>query len=363
MYFPAVWRPTRRVPLLRDDVIALVMINGTEEEEDALILGMKSLYDRVSKRLFVCTMGGGGGDSRFFHLWPGDIAMHAISSSNSINEEHSMQECQVALQRYVATKEASWIALLKSPFWMVESVYIASSPPPLIEADIYHVEVDSWADNTMTTSILPFLVRSSVFFSQCTFKGWIHPLLQCKNTSHHERYHEVSFVDHDQRKASEARISSLRSWANAVSQDQKERARALYHLARALQNNTKAYDEHNEIQPFSNYLYDARYRIARIKLASCGNTSTYEEVLKAFLSAHEQHDGYFRKEPLYYAAWLSRTHGFYHRCVLYGTAAIHTPPLDPKRLPLFVETYMYRDDSRVIREEVDFCISKIKSAL
>ncbi len=248
-----------------------------------------------------------------------------------------------------------WIALADADFTVVPRTL--QKP----EYDVNTIQIHASTFGQVHNS-LNMLISARVF-GDCHYRLWTHEYLECKRGTigHYSGFYYVDHADGKSRPEKLVRdIRLLNEWllhseANG-DKDADLKPRALYYLGRAHEDNNNlevaldTYERHDKVQTFTNYLFYAKYREALIHLKLNHSHATVEA---AFLQAHATHDGYFRREPLYYLTRLWRTKGDANMCILYGTAGMHAPPIDHSRMPLFLETNLHE---WAIDEEVGYCL-------
>ena len=205
-------------------------------------------------------------------------------------------------------------------------------------------------------------------FIHCKYRLWTHEYLDCgPNTTngHYDGFYYVDYADGSSRPEKLTRdIRLLKAWLETVNETD-IRPRALYYLARAYEDSgdwheaLKMYEAHQQEQIYTNYQFYSRYRMALVALmaAEATNKSMPMEVVESlFLMAFSEHDGFFRREPLYQLARYFRMRGHMSKCILYATAGMNLPQVDHDRMPLFLETHVYE---WTLEEELAYCL-KIK---
>jgi glycosyltransferase involved in cell wall biosynthesis len=232
---------------------------------------------------------------------------------------------------------------------------------------------------------LHMLVRYSVFKERCRYRMWTHEFLDCSEAArgssnasvagvptygHHSSFYYVDHADGVSRPEKLSRdITLLQKWLRHQKNETDLRPRALYYLARAQEDSgqfkeaLKTYALHDAEQSYTNYQFYSLYRQALIKLHLRNQNRLsvpFDEVERAFLLAHAHYDGYFRAEPLYHLARLHRleqngnSSGAISQCVIYASAAVHAPPVNHDRMPLFLDVYVYE---WAAQEELAYCLS------
>lgn len=203
-------------------------------------------------------------------------------------------------------------------------------------------------------------------FLFCKYRLWTHEFLDCSGPNvtagHYDGFYYVDHADGSSRPEKTERDKRLlKEWLDKVNETD-IRPRALYYLARAHEDAgewteaLQVYKQHTEEQIFTNYQFYGRYRMAMITATAAvpSNVSMMPELVETlFLAAFSEHDGFFRREPLYQLAKYFRMRGHLSKCILYATAGMHLPQIDHDRMPLFLETYVY---DWALEEELAFCL-------
>jgi tetratricopeptide (TPR) repeat protein len=260
--------------------------------------------------------------------------------------------------------EIKWVALADADF-VVQMRWLAKEPSFDVNTIQIHAALAGHPHNA-----LHMLIHKDVF-RWCRYRLWTHEFLECPQTilplgkrnttfGHYDGFYHVDHADGKSRPEKVSRdISLLKGWLSAVNETDLI-PRALYYLARAYEDAGNLIDamdkyrEHNTIQPFTNYLFYAKYRMALIHVKL---NKTYSVVERSFLDAYQEYDGYFRREPLYYLTRLARLNGLANKCILYGTAGMNTPPIDHARMPLFLEPALFE---WALQEELAYCLIHMK---
>jgi len=267
------------------------------------------------------------------------------------NFEQARNDCLRMLESN--SNDNEWVALMDADFTFEG----AFSETP--KEDVNTIQIHAAAMGRPHNA-LPMLVRMRTLREQCTYRLWTHEFLECQNATygHYNAFHYVDHADGSSRPQKLTRdIALLREWIKSHPQDDALQPRALYYLARAHEDNgeleraVRMYRKHNEVQRMSNYLFYAHYRLAHIEMKR--DNRTRDSVVEALLDAFGTYDGIFRREPLYYLTRLFRTLGEYDRCIVYGTAAMHLPPIEHYRVPLFLESTIY---DWALEEELAICL-------
>ncbi len=268
------------------------------------------------------------------------------------NFEDARNECNSEAHQWLrisdAGKRIEWIAFADADFT------VSARPMQKPLHDVNTIQIHAGQAGHPHNSLNMLISRRA--FRNCRYRLWTHEFLDCDQPAGH--YEGVYFVDRADGKSRpeklERDIGLLKQWI-AEKNETDLRPRALYYLARALEDSGSldaamdAYEQHNKEQPFTNYLFYAKYRQALVQIKL---NKTFAQVEKALLLAHDEYDGYFRREPLYYLTRMARLNGKFNRCILYGTAGMNAPPIDHARMPLFLENAAY-DWS--ILEELAYC--------
>jgi glycosyltransferase involved in cell wall biosynthesis len=348
--------------------LLIVMVRNEERVIGRLL---RSAYGAIATRLLLCDTGSTDGTMRAAaQAWNGGntstMARYDVPGG-FVNFEQSRNACNEAAKRLLeADTEIKWVALADADFEVYVRAHEQENEP---SADVNTIQIHGTPHNQLN-----MLVRASVFASSCRYRLWTHEFLDCSggsgtttttipfSQSHYAGFYYVDHADGSSRVHKLKRdIRLLTEWLEQVNEPD-IRARALYYLARAYEDSDelerayKAYEEHNREQPYTNYLFYARYRMALIRVKQ---NATLDVVERHFLDAHAEYDGYFRREPLYYLAWLHRIHGHWSKCVLYASAALGAPKVNHARMPLFLEMNVYgaEGDARV-SGELDECVLK-----
>lgn len=340
---------------------------------------LRSAHGVVARRLFLCDTGSTDDTiERARQAWPTEDMVVSAGRVKFVNFEQARNACSDAL--IDAGTQTEWIALGDADFEARTRADNDDTPP--FDVNIVQITPAPTTDGNQPQNALPMLVRASVFVAHCRYRLWTHEFLDCNDehanitTGYYNGWYWIDHADGSSRTHKLKRdIALLRDWLREVNHTA-HRPRALYYLARALEDDgqldeaRRTYEQHNEVQPYSNYIFYAVYRLARMELdaynrlpagdARRNDVERLASVERVFVQAHHTYDGYFRREPLYFLAWFFRLRGDYHRCVLYAAAALGTPAVDHTRRPLFLEAKAYGAGPQ---EEMDFCVQRIKRAV
>lgn len=297
-----------------------------------------------------------------------------------VNFEQARNECLDRLVRRrippVSSGENDWVLLMDADFTATQTAPMHRPAPSPPEYDINTIQIRATQPGHQPHNSLPMLIRTRVLANYCRYRLWTHEFLECtlENVLPYRSdspvpltsgfYNDIFFRDHadgsSRAEKLDRDIRLLTEWL--ASSDKKEselRPRATYYLARAYEDRgeydeaKRWYEEHNKVQPMTNYQFYAHYRLALIQLSS--SSSSFEDKVDAFHRAFGTYDGIFRREPLYYLARLHRERGDFDRCIIYGTAGMNLPPVEHTRVPLFLEPLIY---DWVLEEELAFCLYK-----
>lgn len=353
--------------------VALVMVRNEGEVIERCV---KSLQQHVGRYLFICDTGSTDDtlpkvllavDNRY-------LAMHHVREGFH-NFEQARNACRDALIAHPIMAHARWVALADADFEATTTTTNASSSWPAYDVNTIQIY---GSKPGMPHNSLHMLIRSELYASNCRYRLWTHEFLDCTSSGmlttygFYSGFHYVDHADGSARPVKLTRdIALLRAWLHQVNETAL-RPRALYYLARSYEDSNltakalQTYARHNVEQTHTNYLFYAHYRIAHIVEQQwesvCGANASLcalDEVETAYMNAFRTYDGYFRREPFYRLAHLFRRMGDYHKCLLYSSSALHLPPLDHQRIPLFIETSLYGVDLEV---EHSFCVEKLKPA-
>ncbi len=288
-----------------------------------------SFRGRIAKHVFVCDTGSTDGTL--------DIVLNGAKHTASpfVNFEQSRNECLAAATRSLPPG-VEWIVLSDADF---TAELNWQSRQTELTADVYSIHV---RDAQGLTYPLHMLVRARTY-ATCRYRLYAHEYLDCGANVTYGIYDGFSYRDHNDGSSRAHKltrdIALLESWLRVVNETDL-RPRALYYLARAYEDSgqygraLQTYRQHNDVQPYTNYQFYARYRIGLVMMKQ---NATAVDVERAMLEAHEQYDGYFRHEPLTRLAGMYAGQHKWARCLLYASAAMGVPAIDHSRMPLFME--------------------------
>lgn len=338
---------------IKNRTLLMVMVKNEVTIIERLL---KSAHEYVAAYVFVCDTGSTDLTLATARTaWGDPTTYDSYSLPGGFKHfEQARNECKDALHQRVPP-DVAWIALADADF---EVVPVATAVTELIY-DVNIIQIRGSAG--MPQNQLPMLVHAKALFTQCTYVLWTHETLDCTNNTTMGFYNAYYYVDHTDgsnrrtRLIRDARL--LNGWFDAVNST-RIRPRALYYLARTYEEQNRydealeVYAKHIQEETTTNYHFYSRFRIALIHMwrfhrecesmggASCSMTRIME-VERMFLQAFYTHDGYFRREPLYYIAWMYQRVNSYSKCILYASAALSLPAIDQTRMPLFLESYVY----------------------
>lgn len=339
---------------------ALIMVKN---EEVALPRLLNSMTGSLFTGVFICDTGSTDTTLKLAILWSNTTGIPVwIHRTNFTNFEISRNECREAFH----DSEDDWVLLLDADF-TVRPVHSLSIPQSEVNVIQMHATLPGHPHNSLN-----LLVRTKIFKEHCRYRLWTHEYLHCENKNNNifkqERavnfgfYNDIAVNDHADGKSRpeklERDVKLLKQWLDTLGSAEKDiRPRALYYLARGyedlgdIEQAEHYYKQHQNVQNMTNYNFYAYYRLALMEMRKNPvNLTQYEEAMHTAAGAY---DGIFRREPLYYLALYYRQKNDYTRCVIYGTAAEHAPPIDHNRSPLFIETNIY---DWILDEELGFCL-------
>lgn len=322
--------------------------------------------------LFVCDTGSTDGTRELAaRTWKQNVETRFIGAFH--NFETSRNLCMDAARSWMPP-QVEWLLLPDADFTLDQQPGLPSTVMPS-EFDLNIMQIRSTPNNA-----LPLLVRASTFFGSCRYRLWTHEVLDCCNatTGYYSFLYWVDHSDGSSRPGKLVRdINLLEEWIyhynktlSPTEQRQDLYARALYYLARAHEDAghpeqaLQLYRQHQLNQPWTNYQFQGRYRIALIKLslfrAQSSDGGDWRSVESAFLDAYGGPDGYFRREVLYYLMWMCSELRQWNRCILYASAGLSAPPVDHSRMPLFLEPEKY--DTDLFQKGLDHCVYQSKNS-
>jgi glycosyltransferase involved in cell wall biosynthesis len=340
-----------------DPAGGLAVIVMVKNEEVALPRLLDSLGGLASFT-FVCDTGSTDGTMRV-------VADRAATVFQYIGEFHdfetSRNQCMDAARTQVP-ESVEWILLPDADFTLVGKPAFVNP-----DYDINIVRIEPPGGGGGIQNALPLLVRKSTFFNHCRYRLWTHEILDCcvggGATTGYYNSPSFYFVDHsdgsNRPNKVKRDIGLLEEWLRLYGAKRDEPdwrndlwARALYYLARAREdaNDTALavglYEKHDTVQPWTNYRFYGRFRLALItlqKFREQNRSHAWPEVENAFVRAIDAPfgDGIWRREPYYYLTWFHCELHHWTRCWLWSKAALATPPIDYSRMPLFLEPALY----------------------
>jgi tetratricopeptide (TPR) repeat protein len=347
---------------IKNQTLLMVMVKN---EATIITRLLESARQHLASHVFICDTG-----STDLTLATARIAWNNSKTYDSYtlpsgfkNFEQSRNECKHALRTRVPF-DIMWIALADADFEVIpnQGKDAASNSMQLIY-DVNVIQIRGHVG--LPQNQLPMLVQSTAFFNRCAYILWAHETLDCEHGATMGFYNAYYYIDHADGSNRHKRLTRdanlLNGWLNAVNTT-RIRPRALYYLARTYEEQNRydealeVYGKHIKEETTTNYHYYSRYRIALIHMwqfqhecekmggDSCSTTRA-AEVERFFLQAFYTYDGYFRRESLYYIAWLWQRLNNYSKCIMYASAALSLPPIDQTRMPLFLESYVYETDA------------------
>jgi len=368
-----------------NDTLSMLMVRNEEAVVGRVI---RSLVAHVGPRIFLCDTGSNDSTLERARAALPDVVIHELREPFA-HFEQARNACKRALQQWEQMTRGpyggriEWVALPDADFeaGVMEDRSVAEPriprPPP--DYDVNTIQIYATAAGAPHNS-LHLLMRARVYFEHCRYRLWTHEYLDCdpRDALTYGYYNGFHFLDHADGSARPGKlqrdIGLLRAWLREVNETDL-RPRALYYLGRAYEDNGQPglaltmYERHNaEPGAHTNYAFYARYREALIRLSlwnracdadalACG-LETLAPVEAAFMRAYESYDGYFRREPLYWLALTYRRLGHYARCLLWASAALSLPPLDHRRIPLFLEPALHGE---ALRAEYDYCAQQLRA--
>lgn len=351
-------QPTRFQQWNSSKVLVLVMVRNEERIIGRLLQSIQATG--AADHLFVCDTGSKDRTAEIARShWPG-MGWHYAGEFHDF--ETSRNLCMDGAKQWLGPRihALDWVLLPDADFTLHIQAGAEVTQP---EFDTNIVQIHSNTQGAPQNA-LPLLVRASTFFYQCRYRLWTHEVLDCCNATT-GYYNGLYWVDHSDGVSRPDKlkrdINLLEEWLfeyNKTRRDPGWRvdlyARGLYYLARAHEdaNHTHEaylmYERHNQVQPWTSYQFYARYRMALIVLQEhrhAGRHANWSAVEQAFLEAYSGPDGYFRREPLYYLAYVFQELHQWNRCILYASAGLSAPPVDHSRMPLFLEADKYSPDT------------------
>lgn len=338
-------------------VLTLVMVRNEERIIGRLLQSVQLVG--ASELLFVCDTGSTDRTADMAKAnWPADGGMGWHYAGEFHDFETSRNLCMDAAKQWVGVRmhNLDWVLLPDADFTLHAQAGVEVAVP---EYDLNVVQIKSTVPGAPQNA-LPLLVRASTFFHSCRYRMWTHEVLDCCNSTT-GYYNALYWMDHSDGVSRPAKlkrdINLLEQWLYEYNRTRREAgwrvdwyARGLYYLARAHEDSNHTheayllYQQHNAVQPWTSYQFYARYRMALITLNEqrhAGKHANWTRVEQAFLEAYSGPDGYFRREPLYYLAYMFHELHQWNRCVLYASAGLAAPPVDHSRVPLFLEADKY----------------------
>lgn len=338
----------------------LAVIVMVKNEEVALPRLLDSLANLASFT-FVCDTGSTDGTMRLAADRPATVFQY-IGEFHDF--ETSRNQCMDAARTQVP-ESVEWILLPDADFALVgKSAFVKP------DYDINIVRIEPANGGGGVQNALPLLVRKSTFFNHCRYRLWTHEILDCcpgtpegGATTGYYNSPAFYFVDHSDgsnRPSKVARdIRLLEEWLRRYNETRSQPdwradlwARALYYLARAHEDAghyveaRTLYQQHDGVQPWTNYRFYGRYRVALMELdryRKRNQTQGWGSVEEYFVRAIGAPfgDGTFRREPFYYLTWLHCELHHWVLCRTWAQSALGTPPIDYSRMPLFLEPALY----------------------
>lgn len=309
---------------------------------------MTSAHQHAASHVFVC---GDASVAQARKAWP-DLTRF---DSATVLSKDVHNKCKELLASRMPP-ELDWILVANPNYEVVP----ANENQTIYDVNLMRVSTGTTEDHR------PLLVHRKAFFTQCEFPIWTFDVLACSGSLgggyylgyyfHQQHPKDVRAASHD--------VHILTQWLYEVNAES-WRSIALYYLAQAHEANKHpekaldAYKNQMVIEKRSNFEYDATFRIAMIAMRDGEKHNTFPmlEVERLFMMAYLTHDGYFRREPLYYIAWMYARQRQYRKCIFYASAALSLPPVDYKRLPIALETSVYEDDT--IKKCLDLCVKHL----
>lgn len=354
--------PVQTSNSLASHTLLLVMVKN-----EALVMErMLTSFKQGANYLFLCDTGSNDTTiSIAERVWKRNYKVHRTSF---VNFEVTRNECNMYARLYIQKLRSLGVQL---DFVMLADADYVFSPRQGGENAFPSYDVNTIQIYGQPHNALHMLIKYETF-TKCKYRLWTHEFLDCGTAATMGYYNGFHFVDHADgasRKEKLTRdISLLKEWLEKVNATDL-RPRALYYLARAQEDHgdwqdaLQTYALHNQEQNFTNYLFYSKYRIALISMQQVfakQNSTTLLDIASAdalveslFLHAFNEHDAYFRAEPLYWLARYFRERGMLNKCILYATAALNLPAIDFSRMPLFLEMYVY---DWAVEEELAFCL-------
>lgn len=301
-----------------------------------------------------------------------------VVQSPFVNFSHNRNACLKAAREAFSEQQSQikWILLMDADHRVVVNWDKAHIKPL---NDMNYISIQNKDDAYGITNTLLYLVKFSVL-QHCKYRLYSHELLQCtppKGKTFSVGHFQGFYYKHEYWKGGSKLnkfsrdVRLLKQWILDTANNPSEQdlfPRALFYLARSYQGlgkyslAIKTYEQHREVEIYTNYWFYSRYARAQCIYGLCGQNFTtcgysFKEVEQAYLDAHNEMDGYFRQEPLYYLGRMHASNGNYSRCVLYASAGENTPPIDYQRMPLFLESVIYNGAMKDLKQ---YCTNLIK---
>lgn len=339
------------------NVGAIVMVKNEEHALPRLLDSLNGLVTWV----FVCDTGSSDGTRQV-----AANRSHFQYIGEFLDFETSRNQCMDAARAHVP-EDTEWLLLPDADFTLAGARHFV-----VPDYDINIVRIEPANGGGGIQNALPLLVRKRVFFEQCRYRLWTHEILDCCQTLITTGYYNgppaFHFVDHSDGSNRPGRLERdirlLTEWLHRYNETRTAEgqawrtdlwARALYYLARAHEDSghvneaLSLYQEHDAVQPWTNYRFYGRYRTALIELdlyRKRNQTAGWRRVEDHFIRALGSPfgDGAFRREPFYYLTWLHCELAHWTQCRVWAQAALATPSLDYSRMPLFLEPALYAEE-------------------
>lgn len=335
------------------NTLLLVMVKN----EGAIIHRLLSSAKTRADYLYVCDTG--STDNTLYVIrkaWP-DKTRLKIDTNHTpfVNFEVNRNRCKEAARDFIKQNQEwnagiEWVITADADYTITDR-YPGKTP----EYAINMIQIHGYPHNSLN-----MMFERQVFFEFCQYKLWTHEFIDCGKDSVSQHFDGFFFEDHADGKnrgeKTRRDILLLTQWLHEQNITE-IRPRALYYLGRAYEDAEmydsarRCYENHLLETNFTNYYFYALYRLAIVELKTKG-----KKVEQAFLKAIDAYDGDFRKEPYYYLARYYREQGNINRCILYGNAGLHAPPVNHSRMPLFLEPVIY---DWALEEELAYC-KKVK---
>jgi tetratricopeptide (TPR) repeat protein len=339
-----------------EDVLLVTMVKDEERSIGRMLESSK----QVATHWLICDTGSTDGTMRVVANTLGPQGSWVKRDAPFVNFEHNRNACLKEAGNLLKYQFPSvkWVLFMDADHVLVPSWEHGGTPPA---HDVNYVAIRTQDGLYNVDNALPYLIRATIL-SGCKYRLYTHEILECAKEWTRGNYKGIIYIHNywegpaskSNKYERDARL--LKQWLHehGSSPDEADMVpRALFYLARSYQgagnysDAIETYKEHRAVEIYTNYWFYSTYSRAVCIHRLCGGENfttcgyTMDQVEGAFLDAHNELDGYFRREPLFYLARMHASNGNYSRCLLYSTAAMFAPPIDHSRIPLFVERLTY----------------------